>query len=94
MVITTAISIYGLKMSSAIWRAKLAEKFIFLGYKSSKADSDVWIKWDFKPNGYPYYKYILLFVYDLLHICFNPKEDINALNMIYWLMKGFISPDL
>ena len=51
MVITTAISIYGLKMSSAIWRAKLAEKFIFLGYKSSKADSDVWMKQEFKSNG-------------------------------------------
>ena len=27
-----------------------------LGYKSSEADTGFWMKLDFKPNRYPYYK--------------------------------------
>ena len=30
----------------------------------------------------------------LLHIGFKPKEDIDALNMIYQLKEGFVPPDL
>ena len=47
------------------------------------------MKRDFKPNGDPYYKYMLCYVYDLIKICFKPKEDMDALNMIYWLKEGF-----
>ena len=64
-----------------------------LGYKSSKADSDVWMKWDFKPNGDPYYKYILCYVDGFLHIGFKPKEYIDALNIIYRLKEVFGPPD-
>ena len=59
-----------------------------LGYKSSEAYADVWMKQDFKPNGDPYYKYMLYYVDGLLHIGFNPKEDMDALNMIYWLKRS------
>ena len=51
-----ARALYGPKSSGAVWREKLAETLISLGYKSSKADADVWMKQDFKTNGYPYYK--------------------------------------
>ena len=71
MIITRAL--YGLKSSGAAWREKPAETLISLGYKSSNADADVWMKWDFKPNGYPYYKYMLCYVDEFLHIGFNPK---------------------
>ena len=36
---------------------------------------------------------MLCYVYDLLHIGFKPKEDMDALNMIYWLKEGFGPPD-
>ena len=80
-----ARAIYGLERSGAAWRRKLAETLMLIGYKLSEADSDVWMKRDFKPNGYLYYKYILFYADDLLHIVFKPKEDTDALNMIYWL---------
>ena len=48
---------------------------------------------NFKPNGVPYYKYTQCYVDDLLHISFNSKEDMDALNMIYWLKEGFGTPD-
>ena len=56
-----------------------------LGYKSSEEDADVWMKREFKPNGHPYYKYIIFYVENFLHIYFKPKEEIDALNMIYRL---------
>ena len=52
------------------------------------------MKRDFKTNGDPYYKYMLFYVDDLLHIDFKPKEDMDALHMIYRLNEGFGPPDL
>ena len=48
---------------------------MLIGYKSSEADADVWTNREFEPNGDPYYKYMLCYVDDLIHIGFNPKED-------------------
>ena len=67
---------------------------MLLGYKSSEVDADVWMKREFNPNRYLYYKYMLCYVDDLLHIGFKPKEDMDALNMIYWLKGGFGPPDI
>ena len=86
-------ALYGIKSSGVAWRAKLAETFMSIGYKSSEADSDVWMKRDFKPNGYPYYKYMICYLYNLLHIFFKSKEDMDALNTIYRLKEVFGSPD-
>jgi len=41
MIIVRAL--YGLKSSGAAWRATFAEKLAEIGYKSTKADPDVWI---------------------------------------------------
>ena len=62
------ILIYGLKSSGAAWRSKLEEILMSLGYKSSEADANVWMDQGFKPNRAPYYKYMLCYVDDLLHI--------------------------
>ena len=44
-----------------------------LGYKSSDADADAWMKRYFKPNRDLYYKYMIWYVDNLLHIGFNKK---------------------
>ena len=67
-------ALYGIKSCGTTWRGKLEENLISLGYKSSEADADVWMKQDFKPNGDSYYKLMQCYVYDLLHIFFNPKD--------------------
>ena len=36
---------------------------------------------------------MLCYVDELLHIGFKPKEDTDALNMIYWLKEGFGPPE-
>ena len=66
---------------------------MFLGYKPSESDAYVWMKRDFNTNGDPYSKYIICYGDDLLHIGFKPKEDMDALNMIYWLKESFGPPD-
>ena len=91
MIITKAL--YGRKSYGAAWKVKLAETLMPIRYKSYEADADVWMKRDFKLNGYPYYKYMLCYVDDLLHIGFKPKEYMDALNIIYWLKEGFGSHD-
>ena len=85
--------VYGLKRYVAAWWEKLAETLMSLGYKSSKEDADVWMKRYFKTNGDPYYNYMLCYVDDLLHTGFNTKEEMYALNIIYWLKEGFGPPD-
>ena len=61
-------TLYVLKRSGDAWRAKLVESLMPLGQKLSEADSDVWMKQVFKTNVYPYYKYMLCYVNDLLHM--------------------------
>ena len=51
------------------------------------------MKWEFKPNGDQYYNYMLCYVDALLRIGFNPKEDMDSLNIIYWLKEGFGQSD-
>ena len=80
-----ARELYAINISSAAWRENLTESLKSLGYKSFKTDADVWMKRDFNINRYPYYNYILCYVDDLLNIGFNPKEDMDALNLIYLL---------
>ena len=93
MVIIISRAIYGLKSSGAAWRSKLAETLMLLGYKSSEAYADVWMKRDFKPNRDPYFKYMLCYIDDLICIGFKPKEDMYTLNIIYRLKEGFGPPD-
>ena len=45
------------------------------------------------PDGDPYYKYMLCYVDDLVHIGFKPKEDMDALNVNFRLREGFRQPD-
>ena len=66
-------ALYGKNLYGAAWRENLAETLNSLRYKSSEADADVWMKWYFKINGDPFYKYILCYVDDFLHMGFKPK---------------------
>ena len=66
-------SIYGLNISGAALRAKLAETLKSFGYKYSESDADFRMKRHFRLNGDPYYKYMLCYVDDFIHIGFKPK---------------------
>ena len=82
-VMIIARALYGLKSSGAAWQAKLAETLDSLGYKPTQSDPDVWLKKAVKPNGDEYYKYILVYVDDVLHLAHDPLEDMKRLNQVY-----------
>ena len=87
------IALYIIKSSGAAWRGKLSETLMPLGCNSSEVDTDVLMKRNFKPNGLPYYNYMSCYVDNLLHIGFQLKDDMDALNFIYKLTDSFVPPD-
>ena len=42
-VLVVVRDLYGLKSAGSAWRAALAEELVQLGFKSTRADPDVWI---------------------------------------------------
>jgi len=71
MIIVRAL--YGLKTSRVAWRATFAEKLTEMGYKSTKANLDVWIRQSVKPNGLWYYEILLVYVDNILCVSHQPE---------------------
>ena len=90
IVTIVARGLYVLKSFGDAWRAKLKEMLKSLGKKIPKKDTDVWTMWYFNPNGDPYYKYMLCYVDDLLHIVF--KKQIHGRFKLYLPIKGGLWP--
>ena len=67
-------ALYGLKSASASFRAFMAEKLDEMGFKSSIADPDVWLRPAIKSDGEEYYEYILVYVDDILAISVKARE--------------------
>lgn len=86
-------ALYGLKSSGAAWRALLAETLVALGYTSTKADPDVWIKSETTPNGHDYYAIVLVYVDDMIHMHHNPQGFMKQVNEVYRLKDGYGRPD-
>ena len=89
LILTRAL--YGLKSSGAAWRAKLAETLASMGFVSTRADPDVWIKeqkYENRPETY--YEVILVYVDDVLAISENPQNLLDALAEVYVLKEGSV----
>ena len=86
-------ALYGLKSSGAAWRAHLADTMINLGYKPCKADQDVWMKPNCKPDGEEYYEYILIYVDDVLAAAHNTDTVMDALKRLYRLKEEPAEPE-
>ena len=69
----------GLKSSGAAFRAFLAERLDGIGFKSSIADPDVWMRPATKVSGEEYYEYILCYVDDVLCVSHEPTRPMNEL---------------
>jgi hypothetical protein len=70
-------ALYGLKSSGARWRDHFASILMQLGFKSSKADPDVWMRKARKTSGDVYWEYVLCYVDDILAISRVPREIID-----------------
>lgn len=88
-------ALYGLKSSGAAFRAFLAETLDDMGFRSSHADPDVWLRPAVKPDGEKYYEYILCYVDDILCISFDPERPMNDIGMAFKFKKNIIEkPDI
>ena len=56
-----------------------------MGHKSTESDPNFWIKRETTENGTSYYKYMLVYVNDVLHIGKDAQEDMLKLNQVYRL---------
>jgi len=90
MIIVRAL--YGLKTSGAAWRAAFAQKLVEMGYKSSKADPDVWIRQGVKPDGFRYYEILLVYVDDILCVSHQPEKTMDEIKELYRLKDDTVGP--
>ena len=61
--------------------------------RSTESEPDVWIKKVTTDNGTAYYKYMLVYVYDVLHLAKDAQEDMLKLHQAYWFKECFGPPD-
>jgi hypothetical protein len=87
-----AHALYGLKSSSAAWRAHHANTLYQLGYNSCLANPDVWFRPAKKEDGLEYYEYVLVYVDDLLVLSHQGEKTMKALQDFYRLKDGFGPP--
>ena len=73
------MALYGLKSSGASFHAKLAKMIYELEYRSSLADSDVWMRHVVKQNKLKYYEYALCYVDNILVISEEPDKTLDGL---------------
>jgi len=86
-------ALYGLKSSGAAWRAHLTNTLQHLGYTSSLANPDVWLRPAKKPNGFEYYEYVLVYVDDQLVLSHQAEVTMKFLEEFYRLKDGYAKPD-
>ncbi len=85
-------ALYGLKSSGAAWHSHLANTLHSMGFKSSLADPDVWLRPACKPNGFKYYEYLLAYVDDILVLSYEPGKILSHLSEYYRLKEGYVKP--
>jgi hypothetical protein len=85
-------ALYGLKSSGARWRDHFAAILRQLGFKSSKADPDVWMRKAKKSGGFVYWEYILCYVDDVLVIGHQSQATIESISQHVTFKKGSIQP--
>ncbi len=76
-----------MKSSGAAWQNILAGTFCDLGFKSSLADPDVWMRPAIHHGKY-YYEYSFVCVDDLLVLSTDPLKIMTPLSKIYHLKEG------
>lgn len=84
-------ALYGLKSSGAAWRSLFASTLQDMGYKATLADPDVWLSRGYRKNGTPYYRYIFVYVDDILVLAENPQEIMAVIAKSYRLKNDNIS---
>jgi hypothetical protein len=88
LIVTRAL--YGLKSSGAAWRAEFAGTLRDMGFTSTKADPDVWIR-----SATDHYEMILVYVDDILIFAKEPRKVMSVIGECYELKPESVKePDI
>ena len=85
-------ALYGLRSASASFRSFMAKKFDEMGFVSSHADPDVWLRAAVTRDNFEYYEYILTYVDDLLVISENAMDIMKEIQNQVKFKKDLIEP--
>jgi Reverse transcriptase (RNA-dependent DNA polymerase) len=83
-------ALYGLKSASISFRSFMAEKLTGMGFQSSLADPDVWLRAAMKEDGECYYEYVLMYVDDILAIWCNARAILEEVQRSFKLKNDKI----
>ena len=83
-----AKALYGLRSSGRSFRDFLALNLREMGFISSKADPDLWMRKGVKPNGDRVYEYVISYVDDLVFHGVDPKAFMDSLGQRFILNPG------
>jgi hypothetical protein len=84
-------ALYGLKSAGADFRNHLAECMKHLGWHPCRADSDLWMKAETRPDdGFLYWAYILIYVDDILCVHHDPGSPLAKLYEYFKMKEGSI----
>ena len=86
------MSLYGLKSSGAVFRAKLESLLHDIGCTPSKADLDVWMTPEIKSYVTEYYEYALVYVNNILVIMCVPMKKIKGIKYVFKLKEDKADP--
>jgi hypothetical protein len=85
-------AIYGFKSSGAAWHTQLSQTLRDVDFKPSLANPAVWMQLSTKDCGFKYYKYILVYVDDLLVISHALKPIMEMITKAYHLKDESTKP--
>jgi hypothetical protein len=73
-------------------RSHLSNTLHCLGYTSYKADPDVWFRAAIKPDGFCYYKYVLVYADDLMVLSHQGEWTRRPLKIFINSTLVFLNP--
>ena len=83
-------ALYGLRSSGKSFRDYLAKHLREMGYTSSKADPDFWMKPATKQDGTEYFRYVICYVDDVAVTMEDPQEFMKELAKRFTLKEGSV----
>ena len=93
-VVVIVRALYGLRSAGKSFRQHLAQTLDRAGFKSSRADPDIWMRKAVKPDGTKFYEYVLAYVDDVVYEGLEADKFMDYLRSVYTLKDGSVKePD-
>jgi hypothetical protein len=85
-------SLYRLKSAGDAFRSSLALILRDFGFKSTKANPDLWIHKAVKDNGHQYYEMLFVYVDNIMALSHQAEDAIKEITAFYKAKDGSIKP--